>query len=941
MDRIFIAIDVETTGLDAAVDEIIEVAAVKFRDDEVLETFSELVRPHHTLPLNSARLTGITPEMLAGAPRFAEVAPRLATFLKSYPLIGHNIDFDLRMLRVHGMRLPQPAFDTLELATLLVPRAPAYRLGALAAALGIAHDEAHRALSDADATRQVFTHLLRRISALDLADLNEIVRLTGRIEWPLRALFEEAQRDRARQVFNTDQPLQVADHRRESDEKPLTPLKPTGYERPIDLADIRRFFSPDGALGRAFAGYEQREPQVTMAEAVADALNQGGALITEAGTGTGKGLAYLVPAALHAARRGQRVVVSTNTINLQDQLFFKDIPALQQVMANSDAMPPFTAALLKGRGNYLCLKRYKELRRDSRLLADEIRALLKVQLWLPATESGDRAELPFNDREGAAWGRMSAAWEQCTGPRCAEYHQCFFFKARKQAEAAHLVVVNHALLLADLAVETNVIPPYDHVIIDEAHNLEDVATDQFGFAVDREGLVKFLDDIHVEGQAQIVGGLLSDLPNHFRESMASQADVDRADAIAAALRPAVARAREAVYGCFNVLSAFIKSEAELTAYDSRVRITGSLRRKPAWVEVERVWDVLNTGLNAVGEGLGRLETLLVDLKDAELLEYDALLLRVQALKRYATDVRINIGHILVGGAEEKVTWLTQDRVRDTLTLAAAPLSVADILRTSLFERKATTVLTSATLSVGGDFRFVRSRIGLDSADELVLDSPFDYTRQALVYIPQDIPEPNQHGYQRALEEVLVALARATGGRMLVLFTATNALRQTYRAIQEPLEDAGIAVLGQGIDGSRRNLLERFKEYPGTVLLGTSSFWEGVDVVGDALSVLVIAKLPFSVPSDPVFAARSEGFADSFNEYAVPQSILRFKQGFGRLIRSREDRGVVAVLDRRLLSKKYGQMFLDSLPHTTVRSGTLQRLPDLAARFLAGTNGAAK
>jgi predicted DnaQ family exonuclease/DinG family helicase len=937
MNQIYIAIDVETTGLEAGVDEIIEIAAVKFNADEVLETFSTLVQPIHSLPLNSSRLTGITADMLTGAPRFAGVAPRFAAFLKNYPLVGHNIEFDLRMLRAQGMRLPQPAFDTFELATLLMPRTPAYRLSALAATLGIPHDEAHRALSDADVTRQVFLHLLRRIAALPLDDLNEIMRLTGQIEWGLRSLFEEAQRAKARRVFVDAAPIQ-ADRHDEGDEK-IAPLKPTGDERPIDLADIRRFFSPDGALGRAFAGYEQRDQQVRMSEAVADTFNQGGALIAEAGTGTGKGLAYLVPAALHAARRGERVVISTNTINLQDQLFFKDIPALQKVMANGADKPPFTAALLKGRSNYLCLKRYKDLRRDPRLMSDDVRALLKVQLWLPTTESGDRAELPLHEGENASWNRMSAAWEQCTGPRCSEFQRCFFFKARKQAEAAHLVIVNHALLMADLAVENDVIPPYDYLIIDEAHNLEDVATDQLSFNVDREGLLAFLDDIFTEGQAQVVGGLLSELPNHFRESMATRTDIDRADAIADALRPAVARARDAVYGCFNVLMTFIKREAELTAYDSRLRITDALRRRPSWAEVERAWDALSVALHAVGEGLGRLETLLIDLKDAELLEYDALMLRVQALRRYATDVRVNIGHILTGGAEEKVTWLTHDRLRDTLTLSAAPLSVADVLRTNLFEAKTATILTSATLSVGGNFAFIRERIGLDQAEELTLDSPFDYTRQALLYIPQDIPEPNQNGYQRALEQTIIDLARATGGRMLVLFTATNALRQTYRAIQEPLEDAGIAVLGQGIDGSRRSLLERFKEFPGTVLLGTSSFWEGVDVVGDALSVLVIAKLPFSVPTDPIFAARSEQFDDPFNQYAVPQSILRFKQGFGRLIRSKEDRGVVAVLDRRLLTKKYGQMFLESLPHTTVRSGPWQRLPDLARRFLAVGNGA--
>lgn len=937
MDQIYVAIDVETTGLEAGVDEIIEIAAVKFRADEVIETFNTLVQPRHSLPLNSSRLTGITAEMLAGAPRFAEVAPRFAAFLKNYPLVGHNVRFDINMLQAQGMRLPQPSFDTFELATLLMPRTPAYRLGTLAETLGIIHDEAHRALSDADVTRQVFLHLLRRIADLSLNDLNEIVRLTARIDWSLRPLFEEAQRAKALRVFVDETPISAADAR---EEEKLTPLKPTGNDRPIDLAEIRRFFSPDGALGRAFAGYERRDQQVRMSEAVADALNQGGALIAEAGTGTGKGLAYLVPAALHAARRGERVVISTNTINLQDQLFFKDIPALQKVMSNGASdKPPFTAALLKGRSNYLCLKRYHDLRRDPRLMSDDVRALLKVQLWLHATESGDRAELPLQEGENATWGKLSAAWDQCTGPRCSEFQRCFFFKARWQAEAAHLVIVNHALLMADLAVENDVIPPYDYLIIDEAHNLEEVATDQLGFTVDRETLLSFLDDLFVEDQAQIVGGLLSELPNHFRESMATRIDIDRADAIAATLRPAVARARDAVYGCFNTLIAFVRRDAELTNADTRLRITNALRRKPSWAEVERAWETLSGTLTAVGDGLGQLESLLIDLKDAELLEYDALLLRVQALKRYATEVRINIGHILTGGTEEKVTWLTHDRLRDTLTLSAAPLSVAEILRTNLFERKNATVLTSATLSVGGDFGFVRERIGLDEAEELALDSPFDYTRQALLYIPNDIPEPSQAGYQRAMEQAIIDLARATNGRMLVLFTAINALRQTYRAIQEPLEDAGIAVLGQGIDGSRRSLLERFKEFPGTVLLGTSSFWEGVDVVGDALSVLVIAKLPFSVPTDPIFAARSEQFDDAFNQYAVPQSILRFKQGFGRLIRSKDDRGVVAVLDRRLLTKKYGQTFLDSLPHTTVRSGPLQRLPDLARRFLAAGNGA--
>lgn len=954
MERTYVALDVETTGLQAGVDEIIEIAAVKFRGDEVLDTFSQLVKPRQYLPLKITRLTGITQEVLAEAPRFNAVAPDLVRFIQGYPLVGHSIGFDITMLRHQGMTFAQPVYDTFELATLLLPQAPIYRLGALAEHMGIAHPEDHRALNDADVCRQVFLRLLAQIRAMDLRELMEISRLMRKTNWALHDLFAEVERAQARMIWSENdghadgraqeqeeattlvEPLGGAPPRRSSGPPPL---KPTGDVTPLDLGEITAFFAPDGAMGRAFPNYEQRPQQVEMAQAVANTFNNGDALMVEAGTGTGKSMAYLVPAALFAARRGERVVISTNTINLQDQLFYKDLPDLQRIMALTgrnpqpdDAEPPFTAALLKGRGNYLCLRRYKRLRQEENLAPDEVRTLLKVQLWLPTTTTGDRAELLLMEKENAAWGRINVTADTCTGHRCPDFHDCFFFQARKQAEAAHIVVVNHALLLSDLVAQANVLPVYDHLIIDEAHNLEDVATDQFSFSVDQAALLQFLDSLFQTGGVQVVGGLLAELPVHFRESAATRHDTEKAQAIADDIRPAIVRARDAVYDCFNRLTAFVNQEVEPNTYDSRLRLTPGVRQKPGWDEVERAWDNLSLALTQIGDGLGQLETLLLNLEDADLLEYDDLLLRVQTLRRYATDVRIATGHIIFGN-EEGIFWLAHDRLRDTLTLNSAPLSVAELLQAQLFAQKQTTVLASATLSINNSFEFIKQRLGLPEPEELQLDSPFDYERQTLVYIPNDIPEPNQRGYQQMVEEALITLCTATGGRTLALFTANNALKQTYLGIQEALEEQEIAVLGQGIDGSRKALLERFKEFPRTVLLGTSSFWEGVDVVGDALSVLVIAKLPFSVPSDPIFAARSEQFKDPFNEYAVPQSILRFKQGFGRLIRSREDRGIVVVLDKRLLTKKYGQIFLHSLPDTKVRTGPLKQLPLLAARFL--------
>lgn len=945
-ERVYVAIDVESTGLVAGTDEIIEVAAVKFRGDELLETYSQLVRPRQSLPLKITRLTGITPEQLAGAPRFNEIGADVARFIKSYPIVGHSVGFDLGMLRAQGMNFAQPIYDTFELATLLMPQAPIYKLGALAERLGIPHPDDHRALNDAIVAARIFAHLLGLINGLDIQQLSEIARLTQRIAFPMRDLFDEALRARARHVFVESPPAPPRPAVAERFGAEITPLKPTGDTRPLDLDAVSQFFAPDGPLGQAFPGYEPREPQVAMARAVARAFNQSDPLLVEAGTGTGKSLAYLVPAAIYAARRGERVVVSTNTINLQDQLFFKDIPALQRIMAEQTAAdgvagagehgqpaaPPFTAALLKGRGNYLCLKRYHELRRQENLTPDEVRTLLKVQLWLPTTAGGDKAELLLMDRENAAWSRINVTPETCTGPRCPHFRECFFFKARREAEAAHLLVVNHALLIADLAAQSHVLPPYEHVIIDEAHNLEDVATDQLSFAVDQGALLKFLDDLYQQGGVQVVSGVLAELPAYLRESAAEEAARERAEQIGAQMRPAIERARTAVYDCFNRLTAFVAREVSDGQYDPRLRLTPAIRGKPAWQEIVSAWANLTDSLTTLGDGLGKLESLLRELEDAAVPGYDELLLRVEYLRRFATEVRVHTGHI-INGDEASICWLTQERSRDLLTLVAAPLSVAEILQAQLFAQKQTSVLASATLAIEGGFAFVKSRLGLPEAEELLLESPFDYERQALVFIPSDIPEPNQRGYQQAVEETLVELCTATGGRTLALFTANSALRQTYNAIQEPLEEQEIAVLAQGIDGSRRALLERFREFPRTVLLGTNSFWEGVDVVGDALSVLVIAKLPFSVPTDPIFAARSEQFQDPFADFSVPLSILRFKQGFGRLIRSREDRGVVVCLDKRLLSKKYGQQFLASLPHTRVRTAPLRQLPMLAARFL--------
>jgi DNA polymerase-3 subunit epsilon/ATP-dependent DNA helicase DinG len=845
------------------------------------------------------------------------------------------------MLGAQGLKLPQPSYDTFELATLLLPGQPSYNLGGLAARLNIPHPDAHRALADADVARQLFTVLVHRLQELDDTTLTEIVSLSKQTTWSPRLLFEAIARDRAHTALN--RPISAVSSSNQTlgvSWRGVKPLEGTNRTAPLNLDHVRTFFAPTGPLNQAFPGYEQREQQLDMTIAVGEAFNTGGTLLVEAPTGTGKSMAYLVPAARYAAERGQRVVVSTNTINLQDQLYFKDIPTLQHVIDNAVIretgldVEPFTAALLKGRSNYLCLHRYNRLRRQEQPTPEQAQALIKIGLWVKDTQTCDRAELVLDEREAKAWSDVNVTVDTCIGPRCPDFERCFFFGARRAAEAAHLIVVNHALLLSDVKADNAVLPRYDHVIIDEAHHLEDVATDQLGWRLDQATLLHFLDELWQSGGVKLLSGLLSELPNHFRNSAATPQDLDKAEGFAAALRPQIDRTRQAAYELWRVLKGFVERVSKESGYEQRLRLTPQVRKQPVWADVQRGWENVMLPLADIGKGLEKLEAHIKSLEDASLNEYDELMLRLGMLANWAVDTAIG-GAKVIYGDEEGIQWLALDKQRDRLTLHDAPLHVGPLLESKLFAAKETVVLASATLSIDSSFDYVKQRLGLDAApvDELQLDSPFDYKGSTLLYLPNDMPEPNERTYQRALEDAIVDLAKATGGRMLVLFTSNTALRQTYRAIQEPLEDQEIVVLGQGIDGSRRSLLQRFKEHPRAVLLGTSSFWEGVDIVGDALSVLVITKLPFAVPSDPVFAARSELFDDAFTNYAVPQSILKFKQGFGRLIRSREDRGVVAVLDRRLLTKRYGKLFLGSLPQCTNQEGSLKNLPLAAARWL--------
>lgn len=954
MPRTYVTLDLETTGLNPEKDAIIEVGAVKYRDGEPVDEFASLVNPGRPIPFEVTMLTGLTDRDVAAAPRFDQVSAPLMRFVGQLPVVGHNVSFDLGFMRSQGLFTENEGLDTWELATILLPALPGYSLSALAQRFNIKSPSQHRALDDAKATGRLFGLLCGHAERLSSPVLMEIVRLAQAGQWPLAQVFDEALQARGgNRTARSELPLEQL--------APDSPLfKPWRYAEPlvtgqraepVDAAELAAMLRPDGAFGQTFPGYEFRPPQIEMLEAVAGAFNRGHHLMAEAGTGTGKSVAYLLPAIAFAVKNGERVVISTNTINLQDQLFKKDLPDLERVLTNAwHKETPFRAALLKGRGNYLCPRRFAALKGRPSLNQDELRGVVRVLVWLTQTQTGDQSELSLpQPADRFVWSQMSAEHEGCSLEHCQREMggRCFFYRARRTADAAHVVVVNHALLMADAATENRVLPEYHRLVIDEAHHLEDAVTDQLSFKADAFTLGQLFNALYPQGGAAGGRGRQGSAPGLLAE-LVSCLRAGLRDTQYSPLRDQLIRLQGDVEAVRSRLDIFweVVNEAvhdlvpkmDNNDYDLRLRVITATRNQPIWVGIEVAWENLGltwTTLLKHTEGPDKaLQELLTGNKPPEGLE--PLAEELTGIIMRLVELQEQMETWVMKPDPNSVYWVeigTSERQARRATLRAAPVHVGPLVEEHILYRNETVVMTSATLRTAGSFDYVRDRLAAHDADTATVGSPFDYHESTLLYLPSDLPEPNAPGYQAVVEQALVGLAKALNGRTLALFTSYAQLRRTAQAIVPPLLAAGITVLSQGGGGSRHQLLETFRTAERTILLGTRSFWEGVDVVGPALSGLVLVRLPFAVPSDPIVAARGETFDEPFYGYQVPDAILRFRQGFGRLIRSQADRGVVVVLDKRVTSKSYGKLFLESLPDCTVHKGPLMNLPQAARAWV--------
>ncbi len=659
---------------------------------------------------------------------------------------------------------------------------------------------------------------------------------------------------------------------------------------------VVQVFAPDGALARALPDFEPRPGQIEMAQAIADAFESGGVVLAEAGTGTGKTLAYLVPAILSR----QRVLVSTGTKTLQEQIYFKDIPTLRDALG-----VPFTATYMKGRANYLCLHRLDQLTDPGGAgpaMHDVFLPIIKQ--WSGHTETGDRAELEDLPEDLPFWNGISATAETCLGGECPRYDDCFVTLMRQRAAASDVVIVNHHLLCADASVRQNaygeVIPSCSHAVIDEAHQIEDVATQYFGFSISTYRVDELSRDIERLvatggiGNPTTKAGLakaVEKLRDHARHFFTELASAHRRDGRV--------RGEERVRATDASLADAREAAADLSGALDLVEAILALMNTPATAGRS------DTDEGAAERGEGAPAKRDRGIGAAEIID------DLASLARRAGELRDELRFLLRAGDQDYV-YFVEFRGRGTF-LRASPIDVSTIVREILLDRMRTTVLTSATLAVDGRFDYIRDRLGIGHASEVRLPSEFDFARQTILYLPSRMPDPRSPEFAMAAGREVVEILKRSRGRAFVLFTSYATLREV-QAIAEMALDYPILVQGTA---PRSQLLRQFRETPHSVLLATSSFWQGVDVAGESLSCVIIDKLPFVSPADPVTAARIEAIrargGEPFGEYQVPLAILTLLQGLGRLIRHRRDRGVLAVLDPRLRTKGYGARFLASFP----------------------------
>src|SRR5690625_3126222 len=920
----FVVIDLETTG-HSPKDNIIEIGLVVIEENKIVDEYSTLLHPDQDIPPFISNLTGISDEDVLDAPKFVDKADEIISFFKDSYLVAHNVPFDLNFLNdelsSHELNiLTNPVLDTVELARILFPQAPGFKLVQLANYFGIQHKNPNRALSDAYVTAELFLIIKEKLLSLPYETMTHLLKLEKIFHSDFYSLLIERQGKITPAMMNDDNietysglAFKKIDHAK-GDNKPL---QLTSFGDYLD-----HIYEANGTMQREIFKYEKRPGQREMSEHIFDAFQAKKHALIEAETGTGKSLAYLIPAIYEAVHHNERIVISTYTTQLQSQLLEEEIPLACKLIDF-----PFNVALLKGKSHYISLERFaRELSLDKQDNYDIALTKAMLLVWITETVTGDIDEIQLPSSGYYFFYNCLKEGERGIDPQSPWFMRSYYQKARTRAQQADVIITNHALFSTDMFNEYKFLPSYEKAIIDEAHHLETTASRHYGVKLDYVTMQYTLNQLGLSHENNWLGQTLLSHPE-----TKNKLPTEKWDDI-------FNQTKQEVDDLFRTLFQYVMEQNKSKKSFSDIgriqyRFDEKKEKEEQWNTIKEMVIRLTFNLRDLIHLLTLLDQHFEQKGMSTKFDHDDLQQKIKPLQSF-------IDHLeqlfLLDHEIEQVSWIEAEAygAKKAVYLYSEPADISTLLTNDLFNQKQSIILTSATLTMRNSFTYIQKRLGLKPENVFVhkIDSPFSYRDQLQLLVPNDFPDINNHldDFIYSTCEAILSLAKVTKGRMLVLFTSYDMLRKSHQILKETMDLDEFMLIAQGISsGSRTRLKKNFQTFERSILLGTSSFWEGVDIPGDDLSCLMIVRLPFQPPNHPVYEAKSEAYKENgksaFFELSLPNAVIRFKQGFGRLIRSTEDRGIVFVCDARIKTARYGKFFLDSIPNVPTSYDSTHRL----------------
>ncbi|MYL32774.1 ATP-dependent DNA helicase DinG [Pontibacillus yanchengensis] len=931
----YVVVDLETTGhTPKKGDKIIEIGMVTIEDGVITDQYKSFVNPEQPIPTFITQLTGITDDDVVDAPLFDELVDDIVMRCEGAYFVAHHVQFDLGFLNyaleeAHGSPLKVPVLDTVELARIFMPQAPGFKLSQLSEFFKVQHEDPHRALADAYVTSEILLKLLEKARQLPYEALYQISLIQGRLKSDLSEILQEWLQEKA---FRTKERDDLEIFRGIALKREINTEEENHYVQEGFDPFLDEVLKPEGLMSQYVHNFEERKGQRDMSSTIYDAFQSHTHALIEAETGTGKSLAYLLPSIYESVGKEERVMISTHTTHLQSQLLEKEIPMLQKILPF-----PFRSALLKGKQHYLSLKKFEyELQASTDNNYDVVLTKCMILVWLTETNTGDIEEIQLPSSGAIFWRKISAEAEGYLDPKSPWYSRSFYQRARKNAQKAHIVVTNHSLLCTDIIYDYGLLSSYPKIIIDEAHHLESSAAKHFGLKLDYVSIQYLLNEMGGNKSGDWMSTLLSSYPDLARKQKLSNWD------------NTVQMIKEDADELFRYLFTYVSKQK-----NANISLNDVGRFQYRYVpekESSTVWSTVREMANRVSFHIRDAIQFLHKCKN-----WISMTETSEESARWTEDLRMyterlemvidSIDQLLLSDDNQMVKWIEIEAygARNSVFIYSEPIEVGSLLADYFFNHKESVVLTSATLTMNDSFSFMVKRLGLNRnlTVQKKIESPFQYENQVQLLVPNDFPSiksGNQDDFIYATCEAIYSLATISKGRMLVLFTSYEMLKQTHSIMKEFINTDEFMLIAQGVSsGSRSRLKKNFQAFDQAILFGTSSFWEGVDIPGNDLSSLVIVRLPFQPPNHPVYEAKAEAIKENgknpFMELSLPNAVIRFKQGFGRLIRSSTDRGLVMVCDDRIMKAKYGKYFTQSIPKVPVQYASTNDLMENARRWL--------